>query len=104
MGSALRSTGSTRKWRRIRAAILIRDGYVCNYCHRRADSVDHIKPRSNGGTDHPSNLVACCMACNLQRNEVRGNRYAQRATRPRGRGTRGALADQYPYGGEPRVF
>lgn len=28
-------------------------------------NVDHIKPRSRGGKDEPSNLVLACHSCNL---------------------------------------
>jgi hypothetical protein len=30
--------------------------------------VDHVVPRSAGGTDTPSNLVVACAACNVGRN------------------------------------
>ena len=39
----------------------------CRYCGAPADQVDHIKPRARGGTNHPSNLVACCWLCNRRK-------------------------------------
>lgn len=33
-------------------------------------SLDHVMPRSLGGSNHPSNLVAACIVCNTER----GNR------------------------------
>lgn len=52
-----------------RFAILRRDGFRCVYCGATANDqklhVDHIHPKSKGGTDDPSNLATSCEACNL---------------------------------------
>jgi 5-methylcytosine-specific restriction endonuclease McrA len=37
---------------------------ICIYCGRPATTVDHILPRSRGGTDDPDNVVPACKACN----------------------------------------
>lgn len=52
--------------KRLRFEILRRDGFKCRYCHAVEVllTVDHVTPISLGGTDHPSNLVACCDDCN----------------------------------------
>lgn len=46
-------------------------GRSCYWCGRRLRqgqiTLDHITPRSKGGTDHPSNLVPCCSACNCHK-------------------------------------
>lgn len=52
------------EWDAVRVAILKRDGYVCGYCGAEADTVDHMFPKVRGGTDDPSNLIACCRRCN----------------------------------------
>lgn len=62
--SALLPGGSTRKWRRIREQVLLRDRAVCAYCGGQANTVDHIVPRKAGGMDVKSNLVAACTHCN----------------------------------------
>lgn len=68
MGSALRKSGSTTQWRKIRERILIRDSRICQWCGvDEATHVDHIVPRSKGGTDMDDNLVASCRRCNLAR-------------------------------------
>jgi 5-methylcytosine-specific restriction endonuclease McrA len=49
-----------------RKNILRRDGHRCQYCGR-ADvtlTVDHILPKSRGGSDSWENLVAACVSCN----------------------------------------
>jgi 5-methylcytosine-specific restriction endonuclease McrA len=47
-----------------RRVIFVRDDHVCQYCGRRADSLDHIVPRSRGGRFGWDNLVAACRRCN----------------------------------------
>lgn len=62
------STGA--EWRRVRQAVLERDGHLCVYCReRQATEVDHVVPKSRGGTDDPSNLVACCGPCNKAKSD-----------------------------------
>ena len=41
-----------------RDGVLRRDGHRCVYCCARADTVDHLLPRSRGGGDTWFNLVA----------------------------------------------
>ena len=53
--------------------ILERDDYVCRYCgldgrgsfeNALVMRVDFVVPRARKGKKDPSNLVACCSACN----------------------------------------
>ena len=62
--SMLTNAGSTYRWRKLDAAILMRDRHTCTYCGAPATTVDHKIPREAGGTDHPQNLVAACQPCN----------------------------------------
>ena len=52
--------------KRTRFEVLRRDNYACRYC--RSDegklTIDHVTPVVLGGSDDPSNLVACCVDCN----------------------------------------
>ena len=67
-----RRHGSTRAWRRLRAAVLARDGHRCHWCGEPATHVDHLVPVSRGGEDDPLNLVAACEHCNVTRGPRRG--------------------------------
>lgn len=50
-----------------RAGVLRRDGRRCAYCSSRADTIDHVVPRSRGGTHSWDNCVAACRACNSRK-------------------------------------
>jgi 5-methylcytosine-specific restriction endonuclease McrA len=65
--------GSTRRWRRIRAAILAENQHthdgrcqlaIANVCTGQADCVHHVLGRAVTGDDRRY-LVAACRACNL---------------------------------------
>jgi 5-methylcytosine-specific restriction endonuclease McrA len=47
-----------------RAALMRRDNYLCAYCGTRADTIDHVVPRSRGGPHAWENCVASCTRCN----------------------------------------
>ncbi len=53
----------------VRLHVLARDGYTCQYCGCRLfrisdQTVDHILPRSLGGSNWGENLRAACACCN----------------------------------------
>jgi 5-methylcytosine-specific restriction endonuclease McrA len=47
-----------------RAALMHRDRFRCAYCGGKADTVDHVVPRSRGGDHTWENCVAACSTCN----------------------------------------
>ena len=47
-----------------RAALMHRDRFHCAYCGRKAETIDHVVPRSRGGAHSWENCVACCADCN----------------------------------------
>ncbi|MCQ6558790.1 HNH endonuclease [Paenibacillus mendelii] len=50
-----------------RLYILQRDDYVCKYCGRFGDTIDHVMPKSKGGLSTPDNCVCACAECNLKK-------------------------------------
>ena len=57
------SKGSAK--RQFREDIRYSFGGLCAYCRvRRANTIDHLKPRTAGGSDLRSNLLPCCLQCN----------------------------------------
>lgn len=53
---------------KLRFEIFKRDEFICQYCGRKTPRVvlelDHIIPRSKGGTDDEDNLTTSCWECN----------------------------------------
>lgn len=54
-----------------RLAIYLRDGFVCQFCGRDMHdddasiiTLDHVVPRSKGGTHSTENLLSSCVFCN----------------------------------------
>jgi len=49
-----------------RRNILKRDGFRCQYCGTKSHelTIDHIIPKSRGGSDSWDNLVSACKRCN----------------------------------------
>jgi len=54
-----------------RKNILIRDGYMCQYCGAKLLSgqleLEHVVPRARGGLSTWENLVAACRPCNAKK-------------------------------------
>ena len=65
-----------------RKNILLRDGNVCQYCGQKFKSdeltLDHVIPKSRGGSKSWNNLVSCCGPCNRKKD----NRTPQEAGMP----------------------
>lgn len=50
-----------------RRAVFARDNNTCQYCGGRAESIDHVIPRSRGGGHTWENVVAACRSCNTRK-------------------------------------
>lgn len=79
---------ATPEWRHLRLTILERDGHRCTRitnstrCTAPANDVDHIIPKSQGGTDDPSNLASLCSPHHAAKTSAEGNAAKQRQRRP----------------------
>ena len=65
-----------------RRAVLVRDEYRCQYCGDSADSIDHVVPRSRGGSDEWTNLAAACRTCNSSKRNRTPTEAGMRLLRP----------------------
>ncbi len=58
-----------------RNAVMLRDGHRCGYCGQAASrhhmTIDHVIPRSQGGTHSWSNLITACQRCNQRKGHHR---------------------------------
>lgn len=52
-----------------RRAVFARDGHRCQYCGKPAENIDHVVPRSRGGTHSWDNVVAACRPCNTRKED-----------------------------------
>jgi len=60
--------------KKIRFEVFKRDGFKCAYCGKSPPDVilevDHIEPKSKGGSDEPTNLLASCFDCNRGKRDI----------------------------------
>jgi 5-methylcytosine-specific restriction endonuclease McrA len=52
-----------------RRAVFARDHHRCQYCGSNAENLDHVVPRSRGGTHSWDNVVASCRSCNSRKED-----------------------------------
>ncbi len=52
-----------------RRSVFARDGHRCQYCGGAAENIDHVVPRSRGGTHTWENVVAACRPCNTRKED-----------------------------------
>ena len=52
-----------------RRAVFARDGHKCQYCGATAENIDHVVPRSRGGSHTWDNVVASCRPCNARKED-----------------------------------
>lgn len=69
-----------------RANIYQRDRFRCQYCGRRARearlNIDHIVPRSRGGSTTWENVVVACVDCNLRKGDHLPEEVGMEIARP----------------------
>ncbi len=84
-----------------RRTVFVRDGHTCQYCGARAESIDHVIPRSRGGTHTWDNVVAACRRCNSRKENRLPEEAGLKMLRPPGVPHRdlriiGAAAEVHP--------
>jgi 5-methylcytosine-specific restriction endonuclease McrA len=52
-----------------RRSVFARDGHRCQYCGAQAENIDHVVPKSRGGTHTWDNVVAACRRCNAAKED-----------------------------------
>jgi CRISPR/Cas system Type II protein with McrA/HNH and RuvC-like nuclease domain len=73
-----------------RSRLYKRDGHKCSYCGSPKNlTIDHVIPKSKGGTNRWTNLITCCGSCNRKK----GNKTPEEA---------GMTLNIIPY--EPSLF
>jgi 5-methylcytosine-specific restriction endonuclease McrA len=65
-----------------RRGIFARDGHRCQYCGARAESIDHVHPKSRGGQHVWENVVAACRGCNAKKRDQLLAETSMRLSRP----------------------
>jgi len=65
-----------------RRAVFVRDGHRCQYCNAPAENIDHVVPRSRGGTHTWENVVAACRPCNARKMDRLLHETSMRLRRP----------------------
>ncbi|HEY3323137.1 MAG TPA: HNH endonuclease [Planctomycetota bacterium] len=68
-----------------RRNIFERDENTCQYCGRKFDrgelTLDHVTPRSRGGTSTWANIVLACLKCNMRKGSHLPNELGMRLLR-----------------------
>ena len=54
----------------LRSFIFSRSNSQCVYCGAKAEEIDHVIAKSNGGTNSTYNLVASCRSCNEKKSNL----------------------------------
>jgi 5-methylcytosine-specific restriction endonuclease McrA len=84
--SYVRIPRDTHQRKITRRAVFARDGWACQYCGSRSSlTVDHVIPRSKGGTSDWENIVASCAPCNRRKGDmtpIQANMHPAREPRP----------------------
>jgi 5-methylcytosine-specific restriction endonuclease McrA len=65
-----------------RRGVFARDEHCCQYCGARAESIDHVFPKSRGGQHVWENVVAACRDCNAKKRDQLLADTSMRLARP----------------------
>lgn len=61
------------------ATAIVENPPVCPYCQKQIPykdiSIDHVEPRSRGGSSEKENLIFCDRRCNLAKGNLNGTEF-----------------------------
>jgi CRISPR/Cas system Type II protein with McrA/HNH and RuvC-like nuclease domain len=69
-----------------RENVFKRDNYECVYCgesNSRLLTLDHVHPKSKGGSDTWENLVTACLKCNNEKSNLTLEEYGKEIPSPK---------------------
>lgn len=77
-GRSSSQRGYGAEWRKVRKFVIDRDQGLCQNClltgkYTPGKEVDHIIPKSEGGTDSPDNLQLLCIPCHRKKTAEEAN-------------------------------
>ena len=76
--------GRNYGWRHFRDRLLYEAKHTCQYCYGASGSrileLDHVIPRSQGGTDNEDNLVVACRKCNQDKGNLTPEQWLNKLT------------------------
>lgn len=65
-----------------RKNVFVRDEYICQWCGKKLSdtngTIDHVYPLSRGGTNTWRNVVASCVSCNNQKDDLTCEEYEKK--------------------------
>jgi 5-methylcytosine-specific restriction endonuclease McrA len=80
--SYVRIPRDTHRRKITRRAVFARDDWTCQYCGSRSNlTVDHVIPRSKGGSSSWDNIVASCAPCNRRKGNQLPRQVGMRLSR-----------------------
>jgi 5-methylcytosine-specific restriction endonuclease McrA len=83
--SYVRIPRDTHRRKITRRAVFARDDWTCQYCGARSNlTVDHVVPRSKGGSSNWENIVASCAPCNRRKGNLLPRQVGMRLSRKPG--------------------
>ena len=81
--SYVRIPRDTHRRKITRRAVFARDGWTCQYCGARSNlTVDHVIPKSKGGTSSWDNIVASCAPCNRRKGDALPRQAGMQLSKP----------------------